>query len=76
MNMTLREFTNRCWYMQRIRVVDRAKRLTSLNEDTFDEATITYVTPHSLRSVAFKEIGDMEVLCFGVLNDELVVEVR
>lgn len=74
--MTLMEFTNRCWYTQRIRVVDRVKHLTTVDDDLFDKSTITYVTPHTLRSVTFREIADRKVWCFGVMNDKLVVEVE
>ena len=76
MVMTLMEFTGRCWYQQRIRVVDRMKHLTSLNDDFFENSTITYVTPHLLRGVAYKEIANRKVLSFGVINNDLVAEVE
>ena len=74
--MTLMEFTERCWYIQRIRVVDKEKHRTALNDDLFENSTITYVTPHLLRSVAYKEIASRKVFTFGVINNDLVVEVE
>lgn len=82
--MTVREFTSRVWYSQKI-VVIKWREFDFINNNIEErdiplKAAIEraeYVgTPHELRSVIHSRINEMLIDSYGVIDDTLIIEVH
>lgn len=82
--MTVREFTSRMWYMQKV-VVIKWKKFDPNHwnpEQNIDpvktaEELAEYVgTPHKLRSINYNHINDMLVDSYGAIDGTIIIEVH
>lgn len=74
--MTVREFTSRMWYSQKIIVIkwkefDRCKDI-----DEIRKAALMVGENYQLRSVNYENINNMLVDSYGVMDDMLIIEVH
>ncbi len=74
--MTVREFTSRMWYSQKIIVIkwkefDRCKDI-----DEIRKAALMVGENYQLRSVNYENINNMLVDCYGAIDDTIIIEVH
>ena len=72
--MTLREFCSRCWYVQPIVIVEYGKYDPRRGDP--ESQAIAKGTPHEFRSVVYEELKKRTVKSYGVINNNLIVEVE
>ena len=74
--MTVREFTSRMWYSQKIIVIkwkefDRCKDI-----DEIRKAALMVGENYQLRSVNYENINNMLVDSYGAIDDTIIIEVH
>lgn len=82
--MTVREFTSRVWYSQKIIVIkwknfdyiNKSIEVTDKYFETIKEQAEYVGTPHKLRSVKYDNINEMLIDSYGVMNNVLIIEVH
>ena len=79
--MTVREFTNHTWYVQQILIIkwktfDYIVHKFSSSIDKMKEMAVYVGTPHELSSATYDYINSMKVLSYGVVDNNLIIEVE
>jgi len=74
--MTIREFTSRLWYSQKIIVIkwkdfDKCKDI-----DDIRKVALMVGENYQLRSVNYENVNNMSVDSYGVMDDTLIIEVH
>lgn len=75
-DMTVREFTRRVWYSQKIMIIkwqdfDKCKDI-----DDIQKAALMVGENWQLRSVNYEKVNNMLLDSYGVMDDTLIIEVH
>ena len=74
--MTVREFTSKMWYSQKI-VVIKWKEFDKCNDiDDIRKAALMVGENYQLRSINYDKVNDMLVDSYGVMDNTLIIEVH
>ena len=74
--MTLREFTLQLWYSQNIIVIERRKFDCRDSIELIKCKALMVGNNYNLRSSAYDEINHMIVKSYGVMDNNLIIEVE
>lgn len=75
-NMTVRDFTSRVWYSQKITIIKWKEFDKCKNIDEIRKVALMVGENYQLRSVNYEKINNMLVDSYGVMDDTLIIEVR
>ena len=74
--MTVREFTSKMWYLQKI-VVIKWKEFDKCNDiNDIRKAALMVGKNYQLRSINYDKVNGMLVDSYGVMDDTLIIEVH
>lgn len=74
--MTVREFTSRVWYSQKI-VIIKWREFDKCNDiDDIRKAALMIGENYQLRSINYDKVNGMLVDSYGVIDDTLIIEVH
>ena len=82
MMQNINEFSDRCWYGTKMVIIKWADADTVMRSCPQDllaalkENAVYVGTPHELRSETHKEIRELILESYGVVDDHLIVEVH
>lgn len=76
--MTVNEFVMKTWYIQHIIIVKMQELNKLSNEDliAIKEVALFSGTVHEFRSCLYKDIYNMNVYSYGVIDNCLIIEVE
>ena len=74
--MTVREFTSKMWYSQKIAVIKLKEFDKCNNIDDIRKAALMIGENCQLRSINYDEVNGMLVGSYGVIDDTLIIEVH
>lgn len=74
--MTVREFTSRIWYSQKIMIIKWQDFDKCKNIDDIRKAALMVGENYQLRSVNYEKANNMLVDSYGVMDDTLIIEVH
>lgn len=76
MGMTVRDFTSRLWYSQKI-IVIKWKEFDKCNDiDEIRKAALMVGENWQLRSVNYENVNNMLVDSYGVMDNTMIIEVH
>ena len=72
---TLREFTNKLWYGNKIAVITQDAFEKCNDIEDIRKAALMFGENWQLRSVVYDDVNNMTVMSYGVIGNILVIEV-
>ena len=76
MNITVREFTDHMWYTQPMVIVPQSKLHDEIDIEKIKANAIYVGTPHELNSDIHKNIYNMSLDSYGIIDDYLIILVH
>ena len=73
---TVREFTSKMWYEQKIAVIKWKEFDKCNNIDDIRKAALMVGKNYQLRSINYDNVNGMLVDSYGVMDDTLIIEVH
>lgn len=74
--MTVREFTSRIWYAQKIMIIKWKEFDKCKDIDEIRKAAVMTGENCDLRSVTYDKVNNMLVDSYGVIDNVLIIEVH
>lgn len=74
--MTVREFFGRCWYRTKLVIIKWQVFEHEYNIEQIKEKAIYVGTPHELNSDIHKNIHNMSLDSYGIIDDYLIILVH